>query len=253
MRKTILAAIVAALVPMSALADLVSYDYAGTSTDPDGSWTVTGSIVFDEDDLVPDNELIDDIQSWEFSWTDGSDTYSVSSADEAINYDNPFLIPSFIVDGNYDIQKIDFESTRGDQGQLIGFESNAERFSIFIPDCCYVQGSGVFSGPNLLAKFVGIEIKPGSDSNCKAIIPVAVLGSDELDVNDIDPATLSFLGVNARENGNGALFCTKSDVNSDSYPDLLCQYQNATAEGVLEGTLYDGTSIQGSDVYCVSP
>jgi hypothetical protein len=101
--------------------------------------------------------------------------------------------------------------------------------------------------------FVDVDIKPGSEANCNAIIPVAILGSETFDVADIDVMSLTFLGASAREKGNGALSCSTEDVNSDGILDLICHYQNATADGAVEGALIDGTPIQGSDVYCVTP
>ncbi len=98
---------------------------------------------------------------------------------------------------------------------------------------------------------VAIDIKPGSIPNCRGMIPVAILGSDSLDVTQIDPATLSFEGLDVRERGNGALSCNIKDTNSDGYADFVCQYQDATTEGTLTGELLDGTPIEGADIFCV--
>ena len=57
MKRLILAVTVTAfLVPASAFAGLVAYEYEGVDTT--GVWTVSGSIVFDENDLEEDVELI---------------------------------------------------------------------------------------------------------------------------------------------------------------------------------------------------
>lgn len=99
---------------------------------------------------------------------------------------------------------------------------------------------------------VGVEIKPGSDSDCRGVIPVAILGSATFDVSQIDTDTLSFQGLDVRERGNGALSCGVEDVNGDGYSDLVCQYTNGETDGVVTGRLLDGTHIQGSDTFCVA-
>ena len=82
-------------------------------------------------------------------------------------------------------------------------------------------------------------------------IPVAILGSDSLDVTQIDPTTLSFEGLDVREKRNGALSCRIKDVNKDGYADFECKYQDAPTEGTLTGELLDGTPIEGTDIFCV--
>jgi hypothetical protein len=100
---------------------------------------------------------------------------------------------------------------------------------------------------------VAIDAKPGSDPKCGGAIPVAILGSDELDVTQIDQTTLAFEDLVVRERPNGWLLCDLSDVNRDGFVDLLCHYQNATTDGTLTGALLDGTRIEGSDTICVVP
>lgn len=99
---------------------------------------------------------------------------------------------------------------------------------------------------------VGIEIKPGSDSDCRGVIPVAILGSATFDVSQIDTNTLSFQGLDVRNRGNGALSCGIEDVNLDGYSDFMCQYTNGDTDGVVTGRLLDGTRIEGSDTFCVA-
>jgi len=271
MRKTILWALAITfcnvLLPVSAFAQQVAYSYSGLSGDWDNPrWEISGSFVFDESDINEAAEsganLIEKIVSWEFSWTNGSDTYSLSSAaGDVINRDSGVFFytgePVFTVDATGQIFVLAFEALEApdDRTTVVAFSSfEAFGFGItFGPDECCTGGSGAFTGPTLVLEYVGVDIKPSSDTSCNAVIPVAVLGSDTLDATLIDASTLSFVGVSARQTGNGTLSCNVSDVNDDGHMDLLCQYTNATAEGTVTGELYDGTAIQGSDIYCVSP
>ncbi len=113
---------------------------------------------------------------------------------------------------------------------------------------------------------VTIDVKPGSDPNClningHGVIPVAVLGSAEFDVHTIDQTTLSFAGLEVRENEKGDLQCHLEDTNIDGYWDLICQFEdNATnwmpdsdTEATLTGNLLYGTAFQGTDSICLRP
>jgi hypothetical protein len=99
---------------------------------------------------------------------------------------------------------------------------------------------------------VDIDVKPGVDSKCLGTLPVAILGSDTLDVTEIDQTTLSFEGLSVREKGDRAPSCNIKDVDGDGYLDLICQYQDTTTDGILNGQLLDGTPIEGSDTICVA-
>jgi hypothetical protein len=113
---------------------------------------------------------------------------------------------------------------------------------------------------------VTIDIKPGSDPNClniddHGVIPVAVLGSADFDVQTIDTATLSFAGLVPREKKNGQLSCALEDVNIGGYWDLVCQFEDdstkwapdSDTEATLTGELTDGTPIAGTDSICLVP
>lgn len=111
---------------------------------------------------------------------------------------------------------------------------------------------------------VAIDIKPGSDPNCinnngKGSIPVAIFGSDELDVEYIDPYSLSLDGLQVRTVGKkGNLLAHYEDVNYDGLYDLVVQFEDvagALTEGdaTLTGSLTDGTGINGSDAVCLVP
>jgi hypothetical protein len=97
---------------------------------------------------------------------------------------------------------------------------------------------------------VSIDIRPGSNPQCHGTLPIAILGSETLDVTQIDPSTLSFEGLNVRVKGNGGLACSYKDANGDGFIDLVCQFQDEQREGALEGELVKGTQIEGTGTYC---
>ena len=123
---------------------------------------------------------------------------------------------------------------------------------------------------------VSIDIIPGDVPNCFNIdgrggIPVAVLGSDVLDVTQIDANTLLFEGLHVRivgRRGRGRLLCSVEDVSGDftnpegapdGHLDLVCLFDDEgylTGDGVigvLYGELQNGTSIEGWDSICLLP
>jgi len=69
---------------------------------------------------------------------------------------------------------------------------------------------------------VQIDIKPGSDPNSvnprsNGVIPVAILGSDTLDVSTIDPATLIFTAVADDYADASPVHIGFEDVNDDGF------------------------------------
>lgn len=115
---------------------------------------------------------------------------------------------------------------------------------------------------------VDIDIKPGSypnaiNKNGKGVIPVAILGSADFDVKQIDVSTLSFAGMAVRVKGNDKPQCSIDDVSGDfstpegapdGYDDLVCQFVDDTSswmvgdgEATLTGQLLDGTPFEGTD------
>jgi hypothetical protein len=112
---------------------------------------------------------------------------------------------------------------------------------------------------------IQIDIKPGSSPNCininsKGVIPVAILGSESLDVANIDQASLDFGGLEVRERGNGRHSCGVEDVNSDGFSDLVCHFEDDESSWISDGTsatlsgmLLDETVVSGTDAICLVP
>ncbi len=112
---------------------------------------------------------------------------------------------------------------------------------------------------------VVIDIKPGGDVNAinlksKGILPVAIFGDDDLDVSEIDLATLELAGAGPAERGNSGKIGVFKDINGDSILDLLLYFdmedmiidEDAT-ELTLLGMLNDGMELAGSDSIRIVP
>ncbi|MHC4568817.1 MAG: right-handed parallel beta-helix repeat-containing protein [Planctomycetota bacterium] len=122
---------------------------------------------------------------------------------------------------------------------------------------------------------VGIDIKPGSNPNSlnmdgHGVIPVAILGSADFDVTEIDLSSLSFAGLEVRVRGQGQPQCSVEDVSGDfsggpegapdGHPDLVCHFIDdpgnwapGDGEATITGNLTDGTPFAGSDEITVLP
>ena len=120
---------------------------------------------------------------------------------------------------------------------------------------------------------VAVDIKPGSCPNpvnvkSKGVLPVAILGSADFDVHDIDVATIQLAGVDPLRSGLEDVAAPVSDSNDcncitdgpDGFLDLTLKFKtqriveaigdvNDGDELVLEltGLLHDDTPITGAD------
>lgn len=114
---------------------------------------------------------------------------------------------------------------------------------------------------------VSIDIKPGSDPNCfningHGVIPVAIFGSSEFDVSEVNTTngSLSFNGLSVRVRGNKGPLCSMEFSDEDEFFDLVCHFEDEPGSWVegndtatLTGELYDGTPIRGTDSICIVP
>ncbi len=112
-------------------------------------------------------------------------------------------------------------------------------------------------GPDILSLLM--DIRPGSDINpvnskSNGALPVAIYGSADVDVTEIDLATLMLEGMSLREKGNGDKLGSFEDINGDSIVDLLLHFDlselsfNASTDVyTLSGMMLDGMALEGSD------
>jgi len=113
---------------------------------------------------------------------------------------------------------------------------------------------------------VQIDIKPGSSPNSinlgdQGLLPVAILGSMDFDVGEINPETVEIGGITLAKRGSAKapkLAFSYEDVNSDGYLDMMTffEVQTLVSDGTLTETttgleinahLNDGRLIEGTD------
>ena len=120
------------------------------------------------------------------------------------------------------------------------------------------QSSRLFGGEP--ESSMQVDLVPGSDDNTVnpsqgRSIEVAVLGSKQLDVGDINPRTLRLKGVDVLLVGKSdKSLCRQQDINGDGFLDLVCEMRTTgfrVDEGVyrilIEAETYDKASLNGED------
>jgi hypothetical protein len=121
---------------------------------------------------------------------------------------------------------------------------------------------------------VDLDVKPGSASNTinigsKGLIPVAILGSDDLDVTTIDVSSIllgdgSSTGTGVNVKKNGTYQYSIEDVDGDGDMDLVMHFSTTAlvANGDLSsastsldvtGMNLDGVLIIGDDTITIVP
>lgn len=121
-----------------------------------------------------------------------------------------------------------------------------------------VQASGLFGGDELAS--MQIDIMPDSEENVittksSRVIPMAIMGSARLDVNSINPRTISLRGVDVMLVGKSdKSLCRQVDLNADGHLDLLCDVRTTgfkVGAGVytilLKAETYNKSSLRGED------
>lgn len=119
--------------------------------------------------------------------------------------------------------------------------------------------------PATEVKYVNIDVRPGSralvrlNPKWNAVIPVAILAARGFNVRDIEQSSLTFGRTGDEDSLRN---CNKylARVNRDRRPDLVCYFENSKAgfelgdeQGVLKGTLKDGTPIEARAMLKVLP
>ena len=107
---------------------------------------------------------------------------------------------------------------------------------------------------------IAIDIIPGSPENIVRpgawrLLPVAILGSAELEVTSINPRTIRLNGVDIMLVGKSdKSLCVEKDINDDTYKDLLCDVRSTgfkIGEGefaiIIKAGTYAGESLRGED------
>ncbi len=120
------------------------------------------------------------------------------------------------------------------------------------------QSSRLFGGEPSAS--MQVDLVPGSAENTVnpsqgRSIEVAVLGSKQLDVGDINPRTLRLKGADVLLVGKSdKSLCLQQDINGDGFLDLVCEMRTTgfrVDEGeyriLIEAETYDKASLKGED------
>ncbi|ANM31248.1 hypothetical protein ABI59_19235 [Acidobacteria bacterium Mor1] len=180
-----------------------------------------------------------------------------------------FALTNFIwvdmtdVPTTWDRYSVSIDIDAGLVGQILqfGFLNNATNY----------EGSAVYYDNIEFARAVSVDIKPGACPNpvnrwTKGVLPVAVLGTDDLDVYDLDPASLNLNGGHAVRwsyedvaTPFGGDLCGCTEQEGDGYMDLVLYIpvpnivdamgypQCGDQQMSLGGSLVDGTLVRGAD------
>jgi hypothetical protein len=112
---------------------------------------------------------------------------------------------------------------------------------------------------------VRIDLKPGMADNCvnvgaKGVVPVALFGSETFGVQQVVIDDSLKLGDLTVRGAGGKRLCSVQAVNGDSYPDLVCHFDNARSNWhagqtsvTLTGNLVSGGAFEASDSVCLKP
>jgi hypothetical protein len=111
---------------------------------------------------------------------------------------------------------------------------------------------------------IEIDVKPGSFPSCfrndgTGAIPVAIFGSEDLDVTEINPNSIKMDGLKViSKNKSGRLMVAYEDVNEDEYMDMVVKIEDAAGTydpgmgtATLVGELGNGKHIMGYGDICI--
>ena len=115
----------------------------------------------------------------------------------------------------------------------------------------------VISGVASPVLHINIDIKPGDGESLAPInpkskgkIPVALLGSRDFRVSEVNVTSLTFGGTG--DEASLSKCSGREDINDDGFPDMICHFENQLAafsptseEAILKGRLDDGRLFEG--------
>ncbi|MGH6961939.1 MAG: hypothetical protein ACREE7_15765 [Dongiaceae bacterium] len=115
----------------------------------------------------------------------------------------------------------------------------------------------LISGVTVPVLQINIDIKPGGSDQpspvnprSKGKVPVALFGSSEFAVDDVDQASLTF--GHSGDEASLAKCNAPKDINGDLWPDMLCHFENQVAafdgtedEAIMRGKLTSGRKFEG--------
>jgi hypothetical protein len=99
-------------------------------------------------------------------------------------------------------------------------------------------------------KIIAVDISPRHDRPCVNQARVAIFGSADFDVTNINAETLMFGDEEATNHGPGRR-CSLRDENGDGFLDLVCRFVPGSGEATIHGEFFDGASFEGTDSICV--
>ena len=162
----------------------------------------------------------------------------------------------------------------GEAGAVLRYDGGTGEFI----DEFVTAGSGGLGSPDPGLQFaaipspvqVGIDIRPGSCRNpinrkARGVLPVAILGTTDFDVMEIDPDSVALEGVTPlRLNYEDVAAASECHGSSDGFVDLTLKFDSSAIyaglnsaqpgdERTLEltGRLLNGTQIHGTDVVVI--
>lgn len=255
-----------------------------TFSDDFSDGTTTGTITDRGDQVLTVTDSEDPVEGVTVAAADGTVPATVSGCGGIVTYDLDAgdevivtcgSVTTKVIKGTVEITFFGPEGTTAttslDAGCSLLFEPDTFTFTAPPDNSCSVvvliEGKTLSIEPGESKKPVEIDVKPGSDPNClningHGVIPVAILGSANLDVMDIKTDdSLSFNGLEVRVRGKKGPLCSVEDSNGDEFLDLVCHFEDNLSEwlegdeqdAILEGELLDGTLIQGTDSICIVP
>ncbi|TET47228.1 T9SS type A sorting domain-containing protein [candidate division TA06 bacterium] len=226
--------------------------------------------------------------NWTLSWSTSTGTvpgnygaYSPLIGKILNTPENQFAFVSMDTIYVYEFQSGTYEQillkpldTKRSMGQIFGGDvENDGNYEIL---CLASAQLSIYRGsrPEAPEIDVHLDIKPGSCPNplnvkSKGLLPVAILGTEEFDVTQVDVSTVELIGVAPKQSGiehvatpveNKQNPCDCTDEGSDGYDDLTLKFKTEDIvkalgevedgqeiELTLTGALNDGTEIEGLD------